>query len=128
MNQMTSTYPKLTAVCSIPTLASNSWRVFLSIMRKPACRITQTTCANHCVFGAQGLPTVFFRSGFAVHADIELARSLKGRTEKLDFEIFVSAIILDRNSPVCFHNGMVAEELRKSAVHDGVRSPSYNHC
>jgi hypothetical protein len=42
-----------------------------------------------------------------VHPDPELAGSGKGDVNKLDFEVFVSAIILDRNSQICFHNPMI---------------------
>ena len=53
--------------------------------------------------------------GCAIHAHIELAVGRKG-TFKQDFEIFISPIILDRNSQICFHKvmltGMVIQNNR----------------
>jgi hypothetical protein len=56
-------------------------------------------------------PAVFWPRD-AVHPDPELAGGGIG-TCKLDFEIFVPAIILDRNSQVWYHKSMVQATDRK---------------
>jgi hypothetical protein len=49
----------------------------------------------------------------AVHPDPELAGGGKRNAHKLDFEIFIAAIILYRNSQVCFHKLMIKAIDRK---------------
>jgi len=48
----------------------------------------------------------------AIHAHEELTVSKIGTKEK-DFEIFVAAIILDRNSQIWFHKAMLAVMVTK---------------
>ena len=43
---------------------------------------------------------------------MKLAVRRKGALDE-NFEVFVAAIILDRNSQVCFHKDMVAAEVMK---------------
>lgn len=50
----------------------------------------------------------------AVHADEELSGRERS-AEQENSEVFVTAIILDRNSQVCFHNGMVEEGFTKAS-------------
>jgi len=51
--------------------------------------------------------------GSAIHAHIELALRENGAPEQ-DFEVFISTIILDRNSQVCFHKVMVTGRVMKA--------------
>ena len=57
-----------------------------------------------------------------IHADVELPVRRKGTFEE-DFEIFISTIILDRNSQVCFHKGMVTGRVRKTNRAQGRARP-----
>ena len=68
-----------------------------------------------------------WRRGFdlAVHLDPKLAIVGERNPGKLDFEVLISLQILDRNSNVCFHKGMVPTGLQKSLMHGLVQSPSY---
>ena len=50
----------------------------------------------------------------AVHPHPELAGRGERDMNELDFEVFISFIILDRNSQVCFHKGMIAARLTKA--------------
>ena len=50
--------------------------------------------------------------GCAIHAHKELSMRKNGAL-KLNFEIFVPIIILDRNSQICFHNPMIKATDRK---------------
>ena len=58
------------------------------------------------------MPAKLVRPGRAVHRDEEAARGERGRKQE-DFEVFISAIMLYRNSQVCFHKGMVTGEIMK---------------
>lgn len=49
-----------------------------------------------------------------VHPDPELAGGGKRDVNKLNFEIFVPVIILDRNSQACFHKLMLTGGLTKT--------------
>ena len=51
---------------------------------------------------------------FAVHFDPKLPVAGKRNPHKLDFEVFVPAIILDRNSQIRFHNSMIIERVIKN--------------
>ena len=51
--------------------------------------------------------------GDTVHSDEELTGGGKRGSYKVDFEVFVSVKILDRNSQVCFHNPMIKARDRK---------------
>jgi hypothetical protein len=39
----------------------------------------------------------------------------------VNFQTFAASITLEENSHLCSYQGMVAEELTRSAVHDGLR-------
>jgi hypothetical protein len=41
---------------------------------------------------------------------------------KLDFEAFVSVIILDRNSQICFHKAILTKAKGKTIVHGVMQS------
>jgi hypothetical protein len=58
-----------------------------------------------------------FRPPLAVHHDPKLAVAGTRNPSKLDFEIFVSLQICDRNSQVRFPKHMVARGLQKSPVY-----------
>jgi hypothetical protein len=61
----------------------------------------------------------------AVHFDQKLAIFGKTNSRKLDFEILVSVIILDRNSQICFHKTMLTKAKAKTIVHSIVQSWLY---
>jgi hypothetical protein len=67
-----------------------------------------------------GLPS--WGPRFAIHPNKELPVFGKPNPRKLDFEVFVSVIILDRNSQVRFHKLMVAIGMKKSPMHRIVQS------
>jgi hypothetical protein len=52
------------------------------------------------------------RPGLAVHAD-EVLSGRERETQQEKLEIFVSAIVLDRDSQVCFPKDMVKEAFTK---------------
>jgi hypothetical protein len=56
---------------------------------------------------------MILRPRFAVHLDPELAGGGEWHPDKLDFEILVAPIILDRNSQVRFHKTMKTKATRK---------------
>jgi hypothetical protein len=63
----------------------------------------------------------------AIHLDPELAGAGERSPSKLDFKIFSSLKIFDRNSHVRFHKSMGAAALQKPVMHDLVhRSPYIN--
>ena len=49
----------------------------------------------------------------AIHTHVELAVRRKSTMEQ-NFKIFISVIILDRNSQVCFHKAMVTDRVMKA--------------
>ena len=65
--------------------------------RQPACHRDRT-------------PT--FRPRLAIHPHKKLART-KGNPDKLHFQVFIPAIILDRNSQVSFHKPMIQPAVKK---------------
>ena len=72
----------------------------------------------------QNRPAIF-RPRLALHLDQELAIVGERDPGKLDFEVFISLQIFDRNSQVRFHKRLIARRLQKSPVHDPVQSQSY---
>ena len=48
-----------------------------------------------------------------IAAHTKVARGRKRDVNKLDFEIFVPVIILDRNSQVCFHRSLITGRVTK---------------
>ena len=56
-----------------------------------------------------------FWPGSAVHTDKELATAAKRNTQKLDFEVCIATIILDRNSQICFHKLMITCAFTKTS-------------
>jgi hypothetical protein len=65
---------------------------------------------------------------FGVQLDPKLALLGKGKLHKPDFEVLLPAIILDRNSQICFHKFMAAAELNNSTTPAAGHAPSGNHC
>jgi len=49
-----------------------------------------------------------------IAAHTKVARGRKRDVNKLDFEIFVPVIILDRNSQVCFHGSLITGRVTKT--------------
>ena len=68
----------------------------------------------------EGNRTTVFGPRLAVHPHPKLPARRKRDAHQQDFEIFLVATVLDRNSQICFHNTMVAAELTKSTVHNHV--------
>ena len=73
----------------------------------------------------KGNRPAIFRPRLAVQLDPKLAVAGERNAGKLDFKIFISLQVFDRNSQVRFHKRMVARGLQKSRVHDPVQSQSY---
>jgi hypothetical protein len=64
----------------------------------------------------------------AIHLDPELAVAGERNPSELDFKIFITLKIFDRNSHVRFHAGMVAAALQKPLMHGLVHGRSYINC
>ncbi len=75
----------------------------------------------------QGNRPAIFRPRLAVHLDPELTVASGRDPRKLDFEIFISLQIFDRNSQVSFHKRIVASGLQKSPVHGLMHIQSFNN-
>jgi hypothetical protein len=76
----------------------------------------------------EGNRSAFFGPRDPVHPDPKLAGGGERDANKLNFEVFVPFIILDRNSQVCFHKLMVSAGLKKSPVHEAVHAVRPNTC
>ena len=83
-----------------------SWRSRLDRFHQGLAESGQQPCKGN-------RPAVFW-SRDTVHPDPELAGGGKRNPHKLDFEVFIAVIILDRNSRVYFHKLMLTGRVVKT--------------
>ena len=69
--------------------------------------------AEGCQQPGEGNRSAILGPGFAVHFDPKLAVAGKRNPHKLNFEVFVPAKILDRNTQIRFHNAMLTAMVIK---------------
>jgi len=83
--------------------------------------------AKGCEKAREGNRSAIFRPRFAVHFNPKLTMAGERNDSKLNFKIFISLQVFDRNPQVRFHKYMVPRSLQKSSVYGLVHGQAFNN-